>query len=268
MNSVRSRLRLLACAFLIAVPAISQAQRIIIPVATIPTPQLVTPASNATINATAPALTSTTFVWRESGLFSYGTVRLPSYFLVCLRLQSEPQTCNWGNANWSSAAGSIPHSTYSTGMPIGNPVGYQYGWEPPTTVPDTYLDRPVNWIVAACGSADPLYCCQTSSPQAIWFSAQDLVGENTAARPLMGAIRFRANGRNAGTTTTPAFVASFSAYQVLLDAINHCRTDANAADVVNDASVRAIMSNGEFKQLAQLPRTSTGSIDTSQIVGL
>ena len=88
MNSVRSRLRLFACALLIGLPAISQAQRIILPVFTIPTPQLVAPASNATINGAVPSATNTTFVWRESGLFSSGTLRLPSYFIICLRLGS------------------------------------------------------------------------------------------------------------------------------------------------------------------------------------
>jgi hypothetical protein len=259
---------LLALAVLIAAPAVSLAQRIIIPVRTIPTPQLMTPASSATINATSPNLTSATFVWRESGLFSYGTVQLPSYFIVCLRLQSEPQTCDWSTANWSGAATAIPHSTYSVGMPFGNPVGYQYTFVPPTNVLDTYLDRAVNWIVGACGSANPAYACVNSAPQPIWFSAQDLVGENTGARPLSNALRLRANGRNAGTTTTPAFTATFDAYQVLLDAVNQCRKDANSADVMNDGTVRAIMLNGDVLTLAQVPRTGAGTIDTTNIVAL
>lgn len=267
MNSVRAPLRLLALALLIALPMIGHAQRIIIPTFTTPTPQLVAPASNATINAAVPSATSTTFVWRESGLFSSGTIRLPSYFIICLRLLTQSQTCSWAEATFSGAAGSIPHSTYS--IVLGSPVGYQYAFV--ANVPDTYLDQQVNWIVGACGQPPPPNTnatCVTSAPQAIWFSAQDLVGENTAARPLMNAIRFRANGRNAGTTTTPAFTASFSAYQVLLDAVNQCRRDANSPDVVNDATVRAIMANGEFKTLAQLPRTAANLIDTTNIVGL
>src|SRR5262245_8021914 len=76
MNSVRARLRLFACALLIALPAISHAQRLTItlPTVTTPTPQLVSPASNATINGAAPSGTNATFVWRESGLFSSPTI--------------------------------------------------------------------------------------------------------------------------------------------------------------------------------------------------
>jgi hypothetical protein len=153
-------------------------------------------------------------------------------------------------------------------MPIGNPVGYQYTWQPPSTVTDTYLDRAVNWIVGACTSANPASSCVLSAPQAIWFSAQDLVGENTGARPHPSSMTFRANASNAGTTRTPPFTANFSVYQVLLDNFNHCRTDANSPDVVNDPNVYAITINGFVAPFAALPRTATGLIDTTSIVGL
>ncbi len=251
-------------AIMLLITALPAAAQLTIP--TVPSrATAISPVANAVLLGQRPAATHMTFVWDQPGGIYRPLIDPPPprAFIICVRGASASTPCAWPGV-WSSPAANIPSKAIRNSS--GAITGYRYTFRPTAALPDTWLDKPVVWTIAACANVNGT-ACSTSTPQPLHVSSIDLVpqnvsiGDSTATDLVVTGAAINL-GTGSPLTNMRSDLFSFPA---LLNSAGECATDVNHADYVNTPGLAAVLGNGTLVTIGSLPRLMDGTYDKSNV---
>jgi hypothetical protein len=235
------------------------------PPAPVLAPTLVRPVAG-TVHRYDVGSSGTTFSWDQGpGIRTPTAPPFPSIFLQCLSRVGDP-ACSTATATSSDLAGSLP-SVPVRNLPNPSVVAYRYS--PVKTVPDTHLDQPIQWQVAACRTGADSTCVK-SAPRALWFSTKDIAAVNVSANAY-STHEYNVSGevRNLGSTDSGEFTVQIATWAVIVDTDrNACAKDPNHPYLRNEKTLYVIDSKGVPTQFADLPVDSAGNYIVSDVIGI
>ena len=223
-------------------------------------PQNLTP-SGGTLRADAPAGVTIVLTWVQP-LFAGLTVRpTATLFRICL-LPTAPgvaaPACTASNATWTELIAS-PTAALTR-------VGNTFTFRPGRIYSASELDVPLRIAVVACSN----YFSCTPATADVWLSTRDIelssIGDGTEPN---GDWRITARANNPGTTPIERFTGEIAYWEVLVTGTQGrtCLTNADSADIRDDATLWVIDDRGVTTRMPQVPR-SNGIYVGRPIVGI